>query len=142
MHELSYREARPVAVPNPAAGAGFTYSLPGSERTRVLAVCFQLVTAVAVAARRVSCDLIDGEGGILGRFSSGFTQAASLTTVYTFAVGVNAYGANDAAAIGAPLADLMLPGAGSAVVSIANVQAADQVSAVRVTVAQVPYRDG
>lgn len=130
-----------VALPSPAAGAGFTYTVPGSERQLVAVVSFQLVTAVAVAARLVSLTLLGGDGVRIGRFASGFTQAASLTSVYTFAVGITAYGANDAASIGAPLPPLWLPDGGSLAVTIANVQAADQVSVVRVTVYQAPVRD-
>lgn len=138
---FEYAQPSVVAVPSPAAGGGFTYAVPGSERQLIACVSFQLVTAVAVANRLVVATLLGGDGVRIGRFSSGFTQAASLTTVYTFAVGVQSYGANDAANIGAPLAPLWLPDGGSLAVTLVNGQAADQVSVVRVTVYQYPSDD-
>lgn len=129
-----------VTRPSPAAGGGFTYAPPEAVRFKVAAVSFQLVTAVAVATRLVSLDLLDGASNIIGRFSAGFTQSASKTSVYTFAAGINEYGANDAAAIGAPLPDLWLPDGSSIAVNVGAVQAADQVSAVVVTLRQYGIR--
>lgn len=126
-----------VTVSTPAAGAGVTFKYSGSEFWRVRAVCFQLVTSNAVANRIGYLDFLDGDGKRLGRFSSGYTQTASLTTVYTFGLGMNVYGANAAASIGAPLPELWLRKGCSLSVGVTAIDAGDQISAVRVTLDQV-----
>ena len=135
-------EARPNtsiwAGGRPAAGGGFTYQQPGSERQLIALVAFRLVTSAAVANRLVTVAFKGGDGVVIGTFGAGFTQAASLTTDYTFGVGLNAYGANGAAAIGAPLPLLWFQDPISVVASVAAVDAGDQISNVRVTVIQVP----
>lgn len=129
--------AHGVAAPGqPAAGGGFTYKVPHSETQFVLAVCFKLVNAVAVAARLVTLTLLDGTGVPIAVASAGFTTASGVTSRFTFAVGITAYGANDAAAIGAPLPPVWLVSGQSVVAAIANANAADQLSDVRVSYAQ------
>lgn len=140
---MPWGEAEPSVVgrPDPAAGGGFTYALPFSERSLVAAVTFQLVTAAAAASRIVYLDLLDSGGVRIGRFSPGLNQTATHTTVYTFAVGLNAYGVADAASMGAPLPFLPLPDGCTVSVGITAVQAADQISGIRLTVLQAPVRD-
>jgi hypothetical protein len=125
-----------VALPNPAAGAELTYSFPGSEYTRVRAVTFKLVTSATVATRTVYLDFVDGSGVVIARMSSGFTQTASLTTVYTFGLGLVQYGANAAANIGSPLADLILCRGQKLQTTITNIQAGDAISNARLVVDQ------
>ena len=134
-----------VTVDTPAAGAGQTFKYSGSEFWRVRAVSFQLVTSVTVASRIVYLDMLDGDGKRLGRFSSGYTQTASLTSVYTFGVGMNVYGANAAASIGAPLPDLWLRKGCELSIGVTAIDTTDQLSAIRVTLDQVfagSYADG
>ena len=128
-----------VLVPSPAAGAGFTFTPSGRNFNRIRTVCFQVVTSSAVASRIVYLDVIDGGGSRLGRFSSGFTQTASLTTIYTFGLGMNVYGADAAASLGAPLAPLWLELGGRVTVGITAVDSSDQVSDVIVTLDQISY---
>jgi hypothetical protein len=68
--------------------------------------------------------------------SSGFTQTAGLTTVYTFGLGLVQYGANAAANIGAPLADLILCRGQKLQTTITNIQAGDAISNARLVVDQ------
>lgn len=126
-----------VAVQSPAAGAGFTVKVPQAEFWRPRALCFQMVTSATVASRIVYLDLIDGAGVKMGRFSSGFTQTASLTTVYTFGLYMNAYGANAAASIGAPIPELWLRPGCKLTVGVTAVDTTDQISAIDLTVDQV-----
>ena len=134
-----------VTVSSPAAGAGQTFKYAGSEFWRVRAVSFQLVTSATVANRIVYLDMLDGDGKRLGRFSSGYTQTASLTSVYTFGVGMNVYGANAAASIGAPLPDLWLRKGCELSIGVTAIDTTDQLSVIRVTLDQVfagSYADG
>lgn len=129
-----------VAPPRPAAGVGFTQQWAASGIVRVLAVGFTLVTAAAVAARLVSVTLEDDLGAALASVPAPFTQAASLTTRYTFGVGLVAFGAADAARIGTALPPLTMDGGMRLTVAIANVQGADQVSEARIAVEQQNVR--
>lgn len=132
----AYQPSQVVAPPQPAAGGGFTYKISIAELVIVRSVAFTLVNAAAVAARLVSLDFLDGTGVVLARASSGFTTATGITTVFTFAAGINVYGANDAAAIGAPIPELVLVAGQSIRVNIGAVNAADQISNARVVVDQ------
>lgn len=136
--ELIQNQLSQVAyLDNPAAGAGFSSTYALSEFWMPRSLCFQLVTSSAVATRIVSLDIIDGAGRKMGRFSSGFTQTASLTTVYTFATDISVYGANAAASIGAPIPELWLHPGCKLQVNIAAVDTGDQVSAINLVVDQV-----
>ena len=137
MHGFEGDLSQVVALPNPAAGAELSYSLPGSEYTLVHAVTFKLVTSSSAATRTVFLDFVDGSATIIARHSPGFTQAASKTTVYTFGVDLLSYGANDAAAMGAPLLEMFLRRGQKITTTITNVQSADQISDVRLVVDQV-----
>jgi len=126
-----------VAIPQPAVGGGFTFTYSLSEYWMLRSLCFQLVTDANVANRIVFMDLIDKAGNKIGRFSSGFNQTATLTTIYTFATQIAAYGANAAASIGSPVSKLWLHPGSKITVGITNVQAGDQVSAINLAVDQV-----
>jgi hypothetical protein len=126
-----------VALQSPAVASGFSYTYSVSEYWRLNSLCFQLVTDANAANRVVYLDLIDGAGNKIGRYSSGFTQTATLTTVYTFATQIGAYGANAAASIGSPVSKVWLHPGAKLTVGITNVQAGDQISAINLTVDQV-----
>src|SRR5215204_1790629 len=95
-----YEPVKPVTLPGPAAGQGLTAELPQSEATELLGVAFTLVTAVAVANRIARVELRDSTGVALAAVAAPFLQTASKTTRYTFAAGLQQFGANDAAVIG------------------------------------------
>lgn len=127
-----------VKIDSPAAGAGIVkYKYGANEFWQIRALSFQLVTSSTVASRIVYLDLLDGAGNRIGRFSAGFTQTASLTTVYTFGVNMNAYGANAAASIGAPIPELWLHPGCSFTIGVTAIDTGDQISAVNMTVNQV-----
>lgn len=126
-----------VSVNKPAAGVGFTFKYSGSEFWRPRSLCFQMVTSNAVASRIVYLDFLDGAGVKLGRFSSGYTQTASLTTVYTFGLDMNVYGANAAPSIGAPIPEIWLRKGSELSVGVTLIDTADAISAIRLTLDQV-----
>lgn len=129
-----------IAAPQPAAGNGVTVAVPGSETQQLLAVSFRLVTSAAVATRRPAVSVTDGTGTQLAAVASSTTSAASLTTDYSFAVGVgNAAGASGASA-SESLPPLPLESGDSVVISVASIDAGDQISRVRVTLLQEPVR--
>jgi hypothetical protein len=132
------RRGAVVAIPHPAAGAGFTYSAPGSQRTRIVTVAFQLVTSATVATRTVVVSYKDSDGTVFYSVPAPFTQAASKTTEYSFALGIVNYGVNDGANIGGPLPDVTLDVGESLVVTVTNVDTTDAVTNVRLYAEQYP----
>jgi hypothetical protein len=135
--EIESQYGQIVAIPTPAVASGFSYTYSTSEYWLLRSLCFQMVTDANAANRIVSLDLIDGAGNKIGRYSSGFTQTATLTTVYTFALDIATYGANAAASIGAPTPEIWLHPGAKLTVNVAAVQAGDQISAINLAVDQV-----
>jgi hypothetical protein len=129
-----------LTVPDPAANAGFTQGMPGTEDTMVVACSFRLVTDSNVANRIVVFQFLDSNGTAIFPVAAPFTQAASKTTDYTFAVGIQQFGANDAANIGAGIPPLKLYVGLSVAVTITAKQAGDQVSRIRLGLSQWPVR--
>lgn len=127
-------------VPTPAAGAGFSFTDPGTMESIVSACSFRLVTDANVADRIVVFSFTDGSGTAIFPVAAPFTQAASKTTDYTFAVGIQQFGANDAANIGVGIPPLKLRSGLGVKVTIVAVQATDQVSAIRLGLSQWPVR--
>lgn len=126
-----------VAVDSPAAGAGRSYTYSTSEYHMLRTLCFQVVTSSAVANRIVYLDLIDGAGNRIIRSSAGFTQTASLTTVYSFGTHLGAYGANAAASIGCGLPPVWLHPGAKFTIGVTAIDTGDQVSAINASYAQV-----
>lgn len=126
----------PVTIASPAVATGFAYRVPGSEAQRVFTVSFVLVTDANVAARIARVEFLNASSDVFAAVASPFTQAASKTTRYTFGVGMQQYGANDAAFIGAPIPDLFLRDGLSLRVAVTAIQAGDQISGISVFVAQ------
>jgi hypothetical protein len=127
-------------APNVAAGAGFAFVIPGTFVTEVQALSFRLTTSADVADRVAVVSFLDATGQPYAPIAAPFTQAASLTTDYTFAVGITQFGADDAANIGAPLPALRLQAGISVAVSVVGIAAADQITRARLLLAQWPVR--
>lgn len=137
----AWGDCQPVGIPNPAAGGGLTYRLPGSERQRILAVTFQLVASADAGNRKPVLAYKDGGGVAFAAVGLPYSQTAGITTVYTFAVGLQMFGADDAANMGGPLPDLPLDVGESLVLTITNVDNTDAVTAVRLFVEQQHVRE-
>lgn len=73
-----------IPIPNPGAGQGATYKIPGETWVRVLVAHAKLVTSAAVANRIAVLEYQDGDGNPFARWSSSSAQAASLTGSYTW----------------------------------------------------------
>ena len=128
---------QPVFIQAPAVASGFTYTYSVGEAWLLRSLSFQMVTDANAANRIVYLDIFEPGGLRIGRFSSGFTQTATLTTIYTFANDIAAYGANAAASIGAPTPNVWLHPGSKITVGVTNVQAGDQISTILLTVDQV-----
>lgn len=124
---------RSISVINPAPGADFSQTVPVGADWIVRAVTFQLVSSATVAARQASLAILDAGGNTVLRSAAVGTQAASLTQLYSFFNGATAD-------IGVPVVNGGLPnefhilGNWKIISNTANIQAADQLSAIFVCV--------
>jgi hypothetical protein len=128
------------AIADPAVTTGFTIVTPGTVEQILQALTFTLVTDSNVANRIMVVKFLDPTGVSFAEIASPFTQAASLTSVYTFATGIQSFGANGAANIGVPLPALRLDVSMSVSVSITAKAAGDQVSKIRAAWSRWPTR--
>jgi hypothetical protein len=128
-----------VAVPIPAAGAGFTFKPSGTNYNRLHAVTFSLTTSATVADRCVLLAIKHGDGGVVAAIPSPALQTAASTDSYTFARGLYPYSVNSASAVVAPLPDLWLRLGDSIVVTVSNIDAGDTITNIRVVLDQVSF---
>lgn len=77
---------RLTASTDPAANTELSFTVPSNQLLEVWSLNFTLVTDANAATRRVVLTIDDGTT-VWHRTASQVTQAASLTQVYTFAVG-------------------------------------------------------
>lgn len=129
-------KSEPVTIASPAVATGFTYRVPGSEAQRVIALSFVLVSDGNAGSRIARVEFLNSSAAVMAAVASPFTQSASKTTRYTFAVGTQQFGANDAAFIGAALPDLFLRDGLAVRVAVTAIQAGDQISGISAFVAQ------
>lgn len=134
-------QGEPITVGSPAAGLGFTYTVPGSEVQRVMGVSFVLVNAVAVASRIPRVEYVDGSGTVFFAVAAPFVTTSGKTARFNFGVGLNQFGADDAAQIGAGLPPFTLTAGNSVRVAVTAINASDQISGVHVFVEQMHVRD-
>lgn len=121
-----------LTVASPAAGAGFT--IPADSRYwRVFdTIAFQLVTGGNAANRLVTLKYVDGDGVAIATLPSASVQAASLTWQYTWSTEFSNFNTVVGLAVTAPLPYTFLPPGFAAVVTVGAVDAADQISNIRV----------
>ena len=86
-------------------------SVPSGEIWRILNIHVELVTTATVGNRQMRVEIRDDADDIIGQFSAGAVQAASLTVAYEFMPGV----ARETAVVDSSLLvpiplDLILPG--------------------------------
>lgn len=120
---------RSVTGSTPAAGAEISETVPAGARWQLIAIAFNLVTAVA-AGNRIVHLLLDDGANVYFRDSPNVLQAASLTDNYSFAAGESKLAAVSANAVmGNVPVENRLP-AGHRIRTSTNViQGADQFSA-------------
>lgn len=131
-----------TAPANPAAGAGFTYSVAGGFYARVLAIACQLVTDGTAANRWIEARVTDADGTVWERFGAGVLIPASTTVQLAWS---DERGESEWASAGAdatpiymPLPARFLQPTEQLRVAIGNVQAGDQLSSVRLSVERFP----
>jgi len=124
---------RVVTVANPAAGADWSETVPAGVTWQLLAVNATLTTSSAVANRDVTLVATDASSDVLWQSSPGLNQGASTALGYAFFQG-NSIAASLVAYLATlPIAMRLLAGF-IIKTSTANIQAADQWSAIVLTV--------
>lgn len=120
-----------ISIATPVAGAGFVYRPGGAVEPVLVAVCFEVVTSNAVAARIPMLDFLDPNGGIVARVQAPFTLAATHTALVTFGLGLQQYGANNAVALGVGIPPIRLYAGMAVAGSLAAVDAGDRIRTIR-----------
>lgn len=137
---FSYPHGWPEVVygTQPAAGGGFSLTNPGRIGWLLLGVTFRLVTDANAANRFVRVEADDGSGTIYSR--NGFAQAvtAGTTAFFTFqgSRGSSDWNANNEAYL--PLQPLLFAPGHKLLISIAGVQAGDQLSQIALMFERFP----
>ena len=121
-----------LAVPSPAAGAGFT--IPADSRYwRIFdLIAFQRVTGSNAANRPVTRKYLDGDGVAIATLPSASVQTASLTWQYTWSTEFSNFNTVVGLAVTSPLPYTLLPPGFSASVTVGAVDAADAITNIRV----------
>lgn len=138
--ESSWRRSRvTVAVPQPAAGADWTLTIPAGHVYRLLSLYAVLASSAVVATRVARLAFTDGARTFLD-LSAGASQVASLTRRYAWlpSVGPSAVGSGILSA----LPDVAL-GAGWTIASLTDaIDVGDQWSAIVLNVLDTTARGG
>lgn len=120
-----------LSVAKPAAGAGFTYTNDGSYWEMIDTVSCQIVTGGNAANRQPTLSILGGDGIALATLPSASVQTASLTWQYTWSTEFSNFNTVVATAVTAPLPAIFLQPTFSIALAIGAVDAADQVSNIR-----------
>lgn len=120
------------AAPDPAANAGFTYTVEGGYWERLAALSFHLVTDSNSANRQVTLSFKDPSGAVLASISPASVQAASLAYDYTFLPTITSAQTVLSLGLLSPLPHFLLQPQWTAVVTIGSKQVGDQVTNIRV----------
>lgn len=129
-HGRAFSEVAPLA--DPAAGAGFTYTVSGSYWERIAALSFVFTTNGNAANRAVVLKVKDGSGATLVAVPSAAVQVAS--KAYTYSYWGDQAPVNDTVNLvnAQPVPMIFLQPEFTVVVSVGAIDAGDQISAIRV----------
>jgi hypothetical protein len=125
-----------TSIANPAAGVDWVYTVPLQHRARIMAIRAVLQTSATVATRSALMQCLDSAGNVLLTIEPAASQAASLLWAYNYAPGMPSLAvvANN---MKCPFPENMILTAGQKVSpTTLSIQAADQWSAIWVTVEQ------
>lgn len=128
-HGRAFSQVLPL--PDPAAGAAFTYTNTGFYWEILDSISFQLVTSSHAANRQVTLSILDGSGTALATLPSASVQTASLTYQYTWSPEFSNFNTVVDTAVTSPLPILLLQPQYGFSVTVGNIDTGDQVSNIR-----------
>lgn len=124
---------RSIALANPAAGADWTETVPAGVTWILRAVTATLTTSGTVATREINLVVQDATPHVLFESPGGNTEAATLADVFSWFNGSSTTFEGAVVNGGLP-AEFRLPAGWIVKTSTANIEAADQWSAITLTV--------
>jgi len=126
----------------PAAGANFTFTMVGQYNTRPEIVLCTFVAAAVAVNRWVELQALDADGNIWARWGAAIFITTGQTRQLVWEVGRGSSDSGssgaDATPIWAPLTDIFLEGSDQLRIAVGNIQGADQLSAIRLTLERFP----
>lgn len=134
-------QKRVINAPSPAAGANFSFRVPGGKAWQLLAVRATFAASAQAANRDVVLTLNDGTGLTSVTVPTVAAITAGLTRNITWAnVGVNLTGTTTAITLPLPSPWYMLPDE-TVVITVGSIDAGDQLSGVRIVVLETNTGD-
>lgn len=129
---------RTQVVPSPAAGADWTFTIPGRSAMRILSVRAIFASAVAVATRFPALVITDGVSQVMN-LPGASGEAASITETYCWAPTADSIQTGTGGSNSASIPDkLILPVGFTIGSSTPNIQAADQWSGIVIWTQEIP----
>ncbi len=131
----------PVALGSPAAGAALTVTVPGAVEWEVLAASF-LYTASSNSANRIPLiNFLDWGGTIFCQVKTPYKLIATNVAQVTFGVGIQQFGADSAASIGAGIPPMRIGDGLRVQLTAAAIDTADTITAARLFVRRWRLRE-
>jgi len=128
----------PFSMQTPAAGAGFTFTCDGRGQRRLSSLVFTLAASAVVASRYPALEFRGGDGNAYAVAAVAATLTAGNTQRYVFATNYAAQAWNTGTDAFAPLPAVFLSPGDTLVLTIASVDAGDQVTLVRGVMERYP----
>lgn len=128
----------PIYIDNPGAGQVFSRTVPGETWERLISVYFLLTTSATVANRYPYLHIKDGDGNIMaGNGGSNAVIASTIINVFFQSdMGSSASEWDGSRTIGTP--NLILPSGWTYSFDVANLDAADTLTNIRMIVERYP----
>jgi hypothetical protein len=136
-----YSEWEPIALSSPAAGAGLTYTVPGSTQVEVLSASLTYTASGNAANRIPFLSFVDQSGVAVGSYGTPYKLVASDVSRISFGVGANQSGADSAARISTGIPALRMQAGMQVLLSATAINVTDQISAARLYVRQWRVRE-
>ena len=131
-------DLQPIGITQPAAGADFSYTLPGGGVYLFKSLNFQVASSATAGNRVVRVTFTHG-GLLLCELSGSINHTASQTIRYSFFPGATREITLAQVTCQAAPVDFFLPGGTIIASSVANIQASDQISAIGLYVEFFPF---
>lgn len=130
-----------IALPSPPTGQWLYVVVPGAVEWTLLGLSFDLVNAVAAANRQPFLSIEDTEGRPFFQSAPPFHTTSGVTSRISYGVGIQQFGANDAAKIGASIPPIRLYAGLVIVAAVDNMNAGDRIRVAGMLVEQWPVRE-
>lgn len=117
-----------ASIPGQSGTTPTQYTVPGAVQVDVYSVSFTYTASAAAGTRTVRLEFVDDAGNVFAPVAAAFTIIATNAATFTFGVGVQQYGANSAAYIGAGIPPVRLVDGMGFRVRCANADSGDTIT--------------